>query len=55
MRHCPGQARVFGDADDPESKVSKLIASKKTHKLTDVGNKPSVTYGLDKCEWKGGE
>ena len=55
VRHCPGQARVFGDADDPESKVSKLVAAKKTHKLTDVGNKPSVTFGLDKCEWKGGE
>ncbi len=55
VRHCPGQARIFGDADDPESKVNKLVASKKTHKLTDVGNKPSVTYGLDKCEWKGGE
>ena len=32
-----------------------MIAAKKTHKLTDVGNGPSVTYGLDKCEWKGGE
>lgn len=55
VRHCPGQARFFGDADDPESDVSKMIARKQTHKLTDVGNKPSVTFGLDKCEWKGGE
>ena len=55
VRHCPGQARLFGDADDPESDVSKMIAKKQTYKLTDVGNAPSVTYGLDKCEWKGGE
>ena len=32
-----------------------MIARKQAHKLTDVGNKPSVTFGLDKCEWKGGE
>lgn len=55
VRHCPGQARLFGDLDDPNSDVSKMIAAKKTHKLIDVGNAPSVTFGLDKCEWKGGE
>lgn len=55
VRHCPGQARVFGDLDDSESDISKLVAKKTTHKLTDVGNKPSVIYGLDKFEWKGGE
>ena len=55
VRHCPGQARLFGDLDDPESAPSKMRASKKTHKLTDVGNHPGVDYGLDKFTWKGGE
>lgn len=52
VAHCPGQARIFGDLDDPESKVSQLIATKTTYKLTDVGNAPSVTFGLDKCAWQ---
>ena len=55
VRHCPGQARLFGDLDDPESAPSKMRASKKTPKLTDVGNHPGVDYGLDKFTWKGGE
>lgn len=52
--HCPGQARKFGDIEDPESEVSKLIASKANHKLVDVGNGPGVVYVMDKCEWKEG-
>ena len=55
VRVCPGRARVYGDLDDPESAPSKMRASKKTHKLTDVGNHPGVDYGLDKFTWKGGE
>ena len=55
VRHCPGQARKFGDLDDPESDVSKLRASKKTYKLKDVGNHPGVDYAMDKCAWKGDE
>lgn len=53
VKHCPGQARLFGDLDDPESDVSKLRASKTTHKLKDVGNHPGVDYALDKFSWKG--
>ena len=55
VRHCPGQARKFGDLDDPESDVSKLRAAKKTYKLKDVGNHPGVDYAMDKCAWKGDE
>ena len=55
VKHCPGQARKFGDLDDPESDVSKLRAAKKTYKLKDVGNHPGVDYAMDKCAWKGDE
>ena len=55
VKHCPGQARIFGDLDDPESEVSKIVAKKANHKLTDVGNAPGVIYLMGNCEWKGGE
>ena len=55
VKHCPGQARKFGDLDDPQSDVSKLRAAKKTYKLKDVGNHPGVDYAMDKCAWKGDE
>lgn len=53
--HCPGKARKFGDLDDPESEPSKMRKEKKTHQLTDVGNQPGTSYGLDKFTWQGGE
>ena len=53
VKHCPGQARKFGDLDDPQSDVSKLRSAKKTYKLKQVGNHPGVDYAMDKCAWKG--
>lgn len=42
---CPTRARVFGDLDDPESKVSKLIREKHAFVLLeDKGTKPQVHY-----------
>jgi len=45
VRACPAEARVFGDLNDPNSKVSKLIRSRhgfQFHK--DLGCEPSVYY-----------
>ncbi|HXF65193.1 MAG TPA: 4Fe-4S dicluster domain-containing protein [Burkholderiales bacterium] len=42
---CPPTARYFGDLDNPESEVSKLIANKRGVRLLDhLGNKPQVYY-----------
>jgi Fe-S-cluster-containing dehydrogenase component len=42
---CLGKARIFGDLDDPESEVSKLL---RTHepsvRLEFAGTKPRVFY-----------
>ena len=45
MEICPVRARSWGDLDDPESEVSKKIASRE-HKqlLPEEGTKPSVYY-----------
>lgn len=55
VQHCPGQARAFGDLDDPDSDVSKMLAVKHAYKLRDVGNHPGVTYCMDRFSWKGDE
>jgi Fe-S-cluster-containing dehydrogenase component/anaerobic selenocysteine-containing dehydrogenase len=45
---CPAQAIVFGDLNDPESKVSKLAHSNRGYKvLAELGVKPAVTYLAD--------
>ncbi len=45
QQSCPANALVFGDMNDPESEVSKLMKSGRAyHVLHDVGTKPSVTY-----------
>lgn len=45
MQLCPGRARFWGDLDDPESEVSKYIASHETHLLkSEEGTEPRVYY-----------
>lgn len=42
---CPGRARFFGDLDDPNSEVSKLLRERSSERLLeDRGTNPSVYY-----------
>ncbi|HKW96849.1 MAG TPA: 4Fe-4S dicluster domain-containing protein [Bryobacteraceae bacterium] len=45
VESCPAEAMVFGDLNDPESKVARLAASgRATQLLEDLGTKPKVFY-----------
>jgi molybdopterin-containing oxidoreductase family iron-sulfur binding subunit len=42
---CPAEAMVFGDLNDPESRVSQMAASgRSTQLLEELGTKPKVFY-----------
>lgn len=45
VEQCPGRARHWGDLDDPDSEVSRLIREREYKQLLpDEGTKPSVYY-----------
>jgi molybdopterin-containing oxidoreductase family iron-sulfur binding subunit len=42
---CPADAIVFGDLNDPNSRVHKLVSGARTyHVLAELGTKPAITY-----------
>ena len=42
---CPTRCMYFGDQDDPQSEVSRLLASRKHHSLLpEAGTKPRIFY-----------
>lgn len=45
MQLCPGRARYWGDLDDPESEISKLLASRDYERpQEDAGTGPNTYY-----------
>jgi molybdopterin-containing oxidoreductase family iron-sulfur binding subunit len=45
VQTCTGNARYFGDLDDPDSLVSQLAASPRAFRLLeDMGTRPKVYY-----------
>ena len=49
VKNCSSKCRFYGDLDDPNSSVSKKLASvnpKDIHELKNVGNNPSTKYIL---------
>jgi len=45
QQSCPAQAIVFGDVNDPESRVSRLLESPRSYRvLEEINVRPSVGY-----------
>jgi molybdopterin-containing oxidoreductase family iron-sulfur binding subunit len=45
QQSCPSQAIVFGDLNDPESRISRLARDPRAYKvLEELNVKPSVSY-----------
>ncbi len=55
VQSCPSSAMIFGDLDNPQSKVSKLSRSQRgTRLLEELGTLPKVVY-LERESWHDAE
>ena len=55
IRNCSGKALHFGDINDPNSDVSKLLqeaGEENIYRLHDYGNGPSTRYILKNAQWQ---
>jgi molybdopterin-containing oxidoreductase family iron-sulfur binding subunit len=50
VQTCPTQALVFGDQNDPESQVSKLMNNPRSYRVLDELNTDSSVVYLKKVE-----
>lgn len=54
VRNCSGGALHYGDINDPDSEVSRLLAEtdfQRIYTLRDLGNRPTVRYILRRDHW----
>lgn len=54
IRNCSGGALFYGDVNDPESQVSKMLAAENPdhiYSLKDFGNGPTTKYILRHADW----
>jgi Fe-S-cluster-containing dehydrogenase component len=55
VQSCPPRAMVFGDLNDPNSEVSRLVKSDRNTKLlAELGTRPNVNY-LERGSWQDGK
>ena len=55
VKNCSGKALHYGDINDPESEVSRLIreaGEEHVFRLRDFGNGPSTRYILKNAQWQ---
>ena len=55
MKNCSGKALHYGDINDPDSEVSRLLreaGEEHVYRLRDFGNGPSTRYILKNAQWQ---
>lgn len=55
VKNCSGKALHYGDINDPDSEVSRLLreaGEEHVYRLRDFGNGPSTRYILKNAQWQ---